>query len=85
MMQGFKPIEGAYCILFTKGGTYRQAGLYEWRGTVYARYGSGFIRLSPHGHTSSAVVKCDPEWISVDAANIQIKKSGDRWVVKGVM
>ena len=47
----FKKTEDAFAILFSKG-VYRQAPLYTKGGELFAKYGSGFIRLYDKGTTS---------------------------------
>lgn len=47
----FSIIEGAACVL-QSGGVYRQAEVYQRDGGLYAKHGSGFIRLYVKGTTS---------------------------------
>lgn len=44
MSQLFHRIDGAVCVLRSKG-LYRQVDVYHWRGAVYVKYDSGFIGL----------------------------------------
>lgn len=52
-MTYFKEIEGDAAIIASRG-VYRQAQLYTFDGHLYARSGSGFIRLAVDGSTSKA-------------------------------
>lgn len=44
MSQLFHRIEGAVCILRSKG-VYRQTDVYVWKNVLFVKYGSGFIGL----------------------------------------
>jgi len=47
----FKPLNGDTVIL-VQHGLYRQADLYEWDGKLFAKLGSGYVRLRMNGTTS---------------------------------
>lgn len=47
----FKQLEGETAIV-SQGGVFRQCDLYEWDGKLFAKFGSGFIRLKENGSTS---------------------------------
>lgn len=60
-MEVFQEIPGSIAITLTKG-VYHQTTLFR-RGTlIYAKHGSGFIRLFPQGGTSSP----STSWKDVD-------------------
>lgn len=76
MSIGFTVIEDAICITY-KRGIYRQVSVYHRGKSVYARSGSGFIRLKVSGGTS------DPNTLwyeleGVKGAKKEISKGG--WV-----
>ena len=50
---GFKILEGDICIINTNG-IYQQCDLYTLDGSLFAKVGSGFIRLKADGSTSKA-------------------------------
>lgn len=68
-MDYFTPIEGGQAVIYAKPGTYRQVGLYERGGKLFAKYGAGFVKIFSHGGTSHPSVKCD-------ASNIDLGDSG---------
>ena len=47
----FKLLDGETAIL-QQSGVFKQADLYEWDGKLFAKHGSGFIRLKENGSTS---------------------------------
>lgn len=47
----FRELVGDTAIILIKG-TYRQCPLYEYQGNLFAKLGSGFIRLNTTGATS---------------------------------
>jgi len=57
-MSFFKEIEGEAAIL-VEGGVYRQVALFERDGYIYAKVGSGFIRLMADGATTKAKMRLD--------------------------
>lgn len=61
----FKPIEGEAAILIADG-VFRQTDLYERNGYLFAKYGSGFVRLAADGSTSKAKLRL--ETLSWDGA-----------------
>lgn len=54
----FQKIEGENAIIVQKG-VYRQCELYERMGAVYAKVGTGFIRLYANGSTSQAISRLE--------------------------
>lgn len=54
----FKQIEGEAAIL-ASGGVYRQAEIYERNGYLFAKFGSGFVRLCADGSTSKAKMRLE--------------------------
>lgn len=57
----FHVIDGAQAILCSKG-VYRQVALYRREDRVYAKWGSGFVRLGSDGGTSVPHVS----WRAID-------------------
>lgn len=59
-MTYFKPVEpeGQVAII-VKGGVYQQAPLYTRNGYLFAKVGSGFVRLASNGSTSHASTRID--------------------------
>lgn len=60
-MDYFTAIPEAQAIIYTKG-VYRQASLYQRAGRIYAKSGSGYVRLMQGGATSAASVR----WAEID-------------------
>jgi len=48
----FKKFNGGDVALLCRTGTYFQAGLYEFKGALFAKVGAGFIRLRVNGTTT---------------------------------
>lgn len=61
-MDFFTAIPEAQGIIITKG-TYRQVSLFARAGRVYAKNGTGFVRLFQGGSTSHPGVR----WLELDA------------------
>ena len=61
MSKLFKPIEGSAVIIYSRG-VYQQTKVFERGGELYAKWGSGYIRLMKTGWTSYGDVK----WTDVD-------------------
>jgi len=57
----FHVIEGMQCVLYVSG-TYKQADLYHRASEVYAKHGSGYVRLEARGGTSAPKIR----WIDCD-------------------
>lgn len=57
-MSFFKQVEGEAAILVNRG-TYTQADIFTRDGYLYAKVGSGFVRLMADGSTSKASVYLD--------------------------
>lgn len=57
-MSFFKHIEGEAAVVVTNG-VYQQVDLYERDGFLYAKIGSGFVRLSQDGSTTKAKTRLD--------------------------
>lgn len=55
-MTAFRELEGDSALLLSKG-VFRQVPLYERGGVVFAKWGSGFVRLTQTGGTSSSAVQ----------------------------
>lgn len=54
----FSIVEGEVAILTSKG-VFRQTTVYKRRGGIYAKWGSGFIRLRSDGGTSIPNVRVE--------------------------
>ncbi len=54
----FKPLVGDTCVVVDKG-VYRQCDLYERNGYLYAKIGTGFIRLFENASTSKATTRLE--------------------------
>lgn len=52
----FSEWNGEVAVLHS-GGVYKQCPLYVWKGYLFAKYGSGFLRLAADGSTSSPKVR----------------------------
>lgn len=59
----FKEVEGEVAII-VRGGIYRQGPLYVRNGYLYAKLGSGFVRLYHDGSTT--VAKCRLDTLTFD-------------------
>lgn len=57
-MSFFKQIEGEAAILVSNG-VYLQVDLYSRAGYLYAKYGTGFVRLMRDGSTTKAKLRLD--------------------------
>jgi hypothetical protein len=55
-MSFFKQVEGEAAILVTNG-VYSQTELYTWNGYLYAKSGSGFVRLMMDGATTKSATR----------------------------
>lgn len=66
----FKHLEGQVAIL-VEGGVYKQAELFSRDGYLYAKAGSGFVRLYADGSTTKA--KCRIDALHFDKALFQDK------------
>ena len=62
----FVQIEGGTCLLMSKG-VWKPADLYSLEGFVFAKLGSGFIKLKRHGATS----KADHKWEHLDTEPVE--------------
>lgn len=60
-MKYFSIIPEAQGIIHTRG-VYRQVPLYERNGSIHAKHGSGFVRLSVGGATSCPSIR----WSEID-------------------
>lgn len=59
-MSYFKPLEPeGQVVVLVDNGIYRQCPLYTFRGHLFARLGSGFVRLAADGSTSKARVRIE--------------------------
>lgn len=54
----FKHIEGEAAVIIERG-IYRQTDLYERNGFLYAKIGTGFVRLFADGSTTKAKARLD--------------------------
>lgn len=70
-MDFFTVVPDAHAIVYMKG-VYRQAALYLRGDKVYAKWGSGFIRLSQGGATSHINVR----WADLDPGHGVLKEVG---------
>lgn len=57
-MSFFKEVEGEAAIL-VENGLFRQVPLYTRDGYLFAKYGSGFVRLMADGSTTRAKCRLD--------------------------
>lgn len=57
-MSFFKQVEGEAAIL-VNNGVFSQVDLYSRDGYLYAKHGSGFVRLYADGSTSKAKLRLD--------------------------
>lgn len=64
----FKALEGQVAVI-VENGVYKQADLFGRDGYLYAKIGSGFVRLYADGSTTKA--KCRIDALHVDAALYQ--------------
>lgn len=60
-MNYFTAIDEGFAIIRNRG-VYRQAPLYEREGKIYAKHGSGFIRLLQNNGTTVPTIK----WNEID-------------------
>ena len=72
MMRLFHVLDDMFCILLSRG-TYKQAELYRRGEHLYAKHGSGFVRLMARGGTSAPNVS----WVDMNT-NQHVKSSGGR-------
>lgn len=79
----FHPIEGAQAVIYCKPGSYRQVSLYERGGHLYAKHGSGFVRVYAEGGTSHPNVRCDPNNIDMGDSGASLARDGHLWLVVG--
>lgn len=70
-MNFFTEIPECQIIILTSG-TYRQVAGYERAGRIYAKIGSGYVRLNQHGSTSHPKAK----WIEIETPNGQWVEAG---------
>lgn len=70
-MPFFSIIPEALGIIHTNG-VYSQVALFERAGNIYAKRGSGFVRLSTGGATSCPTVR----WAEIDTPNGQWRETG---------
>jgi hypothetical protein len=54
----FKEMEGEACVIIHKG-VYRQCAVYTRDGYLYARVGTGFVRLMSDGSTTKAATRLE--------------------------
>jgi len=64
-MSFFQQVEGEAAVL-VENGVYRQCDLYTRDGYLYAKVGSGFVRLMADGATTKA--KCRLDFLSWEGA-----------------
>ena len=79
-MKLFHIIDDAQVILRSKG-VFRQAPMYRRSEELFAKHGSGFIRLMSRGATSAPNVS----WIDMDTSDSSVASNGGqfnspRWV-----
>jgi hypothetical protein len=73
MMEFFTAIPEAQGIIYSNG-VYRQTALYTRGQGVYAKYGSGYVRLSQGGATSHPKIR----WSDLDTPHGHISETGGR-------
>lgn len=54
----FKEVEGETCVIVHKG-VYRQCSVYSRDGYLYARVGTGFVRLMSDGSTTQSSTRLE--------------------------
>lgn len=57
-MSFFKQVEGEAAVL-VENGTYKQVDVYTRDGYLYAKVGSGFVRIMADGSTTKAKMRLD--------------------------
>ena len=78
-MKAFSDIQDGQAITLT-GGVYRQVGIAVRDGRIYAKQGSGYVRLSQYGATSSPKVR----WHDIDpGAGGSFEEKGGHVLYKG--
>ncbi|MEM8626046.1 MAG: hypothetical protein AAGG47_21370 [Pseudomonadota bacterium] len=77
----FHAIEGGQVVVRKKPGTYLQADLYRRKRQLYAKVGSGFVRLYADGGTSMPGISYDPEDINLEDTDFTVMKEGLHWAV----
>lgn len=70
MFEPFTLIEDSLCIL-RSGGVSRQTTLYRRGKHIYAKYGSGYVRLFKHGTTSVPKLS----WIDFDLGELDLDET----------
>lgn len=70
-MQFFTTIPEAQAIIYSNG-VYRQTPLFARSDRVYAKYGSGFIRLQQGGATTHPKIR----WADIYAPNGDVTEGG---------
>ncbi len=56
-MSQFKEVKGAYAITRSRSGLFRELVIYTYKKELYAKSGSGFVKLYANYCTSSDTVK----------------------------
>jgi hypothetical protein len=67
----FVLIPDAVVVLKSKG-VFRPSQVYAWRGSVYAKHGSGFIKIQAGAITSHK----DVSWMSLEGGEIKLSRTG---------
>ncbi len=65
--------------IMLSNGVYSQRDLYTRAGRVYAKYGSGYVRLHHGGDTSAPKVR----WVETDTPNGSIDTSKGQMIYEG--
>lgn len=74
-MTQFNPLEGTALLRFR--GVYTPAKLFEFNGKIYAKRGSGYVRLLPFSCTSVAKLT----WLSITGVEF-IEHGGDVLILR---
>ena len=56
-MSQFKPVKGAYVITRSRSGLFRELDIYKYKNELYAKSGTGFVKLYANFCTSADTVK----------------------------
>ena len=56
-MSQFKQVKEAYVITCSRGGIYRELDIFKYNNELYAKAGTGFIKLNEGSRTSSDTIR----------------------------
>ncbi len=72
-MDLFRPVDGGRVVIVDRG-LFRQVGLYEWNGFLFAARRTGFVRLLGRTNTTIGHVK----WEAIDGVEFHEVYNGPR-------